>query len=428
MEQSLELLITVVVAAENEEQAVAACTPFVERVDGRIVRAVDCSTEDPGCWAVSVIRSSSETVTKNPSAGLSRAVRVFVRGLATESGYRVACEPPTAWTIIDDQPSVHALVPAGERILVEAWLDRVPLPGEQPQPPPSPIATGSADTSVAAVNQPEEPADKAEVTHALREVREEPIALPVTADPDENPVVAAEPPPAEPIAVELTTVPASEPGLEDPTAIPAAAFEPIALEPEIEDVVLEEPVIEDAILVEGADSMESAPAQPDIEDPEIEVEAVAPEPEPLASLVTEREIPLARLRLWVEVATERAAPAEWQARAVASRIVRTATISDYVQRDGVIGVGMDLGQVDVSPAQAVLAAVSALGRPGWSPMRWDGDTATICWIASPSPDSGVIGLELSCSVPYVEDPMDDMPGTPELLLPEQPNRSERFSF
>jgi hypothetical protein len=47
--------------------------------------------------------------------------------------------------------------------------------------------------------------------------------------------------------------------------------------------------------------------------------------------------------------------------------------------------------------QTVLTAVSALDRPGWSALRWEGETASTTWTANPRPDSGITELELSSS-------------------------------
>jgi hypothetical protein len=101
--------------------------------------------------------------------------------------------------------------------------------------------------------------------------------------------------------------------------------------------------------------------------------------------------------LRVDVATSRAAGAEWQARALASRISRTATLAGITEHDGVLSVLVDLGTTRTPAPQAVLTAVAALDRPGWSALRWEGDTAITTWTAKPRPDSGITELELSSS-------------------------------
>jgi hypothetical protein len=63
--------------------------------------------------------------------------------------------------------------------------------------------------------------------------------------------------------------------------------------------------------------------------------------------------------------------------------------------DGVLSVRMDLGPALAPPPQTVLTAVSALDRSGWTPLRWEGDTASTRWVAEPRPDTGITELELS---------------------------------
>lgn len=116
----LELLITVVLGAEDDGRAREACLPLLQRVGGRIVESGDCSDEEPGCWSVTISRPADSTHT-GPAA-LARAVRTFLRELGSlYSGQRVACEPPAAWAVIDDPELVGELVPGGERLLLEAW-------------------------------------------------------------------------------------------------------------------------------------------------------------------------------------------------------------------------------------------------------------------------------------------------------------------
>jgi hypothetical protein len=104
-----------------------------------------------------------------------------------------------------------------------------------------------------------------------------------------------------------------------------------------------------------------------------------------------------RLTLRVDVATSRAAGAEWQARALASRISRNGTLTGITERDGVLSVLVDLGTTRTPASQTVLTAVSALDRPGWSALRWEGETAITTWTARPRPESGITELELSSS-------------------------------
>lgn len=125
----LELLITVVVEAGDEHSAHAACQALVQRIGGRVVDSVDCSDEEPGCWAVTLSRSCSET--GEHVAGLSRAVRNFMRELGPDyARHRVACEPPTAWTVVDHPDLLNELVNGCERLMVEAWsAAELPAPG-----------------------------------------------------------------------------------------------------------------------------------------------------------------------------------------------------------------------------------------------------------------------------------------------------------
>ncbi|GAA3365411.1 hypothetical protein GCM10020366_65210 [Saccharopolyspora gregorii] len=146
----LELLITVVVGADDDRSARDACRALLHRVGGRIVESGDCSDEEPGCWSVTIGRSAAEPDERPGPAALARAVRNFLRELGPGySGHRVACEPPTAWTVIDEPELLGALVAGGERLLVEAWAGSV-LPGgagagpavddpDEPAPEPEPV-------------------------------------------------------------------------------------------------------------------------------------------------------------------------------------------------------------------------------------------------------------------------------------------------
>jgi hypothetical protein len=328
MDESIELLATVVVAAEDEAAAREACGELCWHVEGQIIESTDCSAEEPGCWSVTISVPTDERATHNMGAPLARAVRRFVRGLGpTVTLPHVSCEPPTAWTVLDDPEALAGLVPGAERLLIEAWCGSDPYRMRAQQP-------------LAQHHQP--------------------------ADPPTD--LAAQPQPA------------VEP---EPTAAPRARHS--HRQP---DRTESEP--------------EPTPAVNDNHEPRPEPEA---RPEPAEQpVVAHRWIPPEdkqsatdgyRLRLRVDVATMRAAGAEWQARAVASRISGAATLTGVTERDGVLSVHVDLGPALASPPQTVLTAVSALDRGGWSPLRWEGDTAITSWTADPPPQSGITGLELS---------------------------------
>jgi hypothetical protein len=256
MDDRVALLVTVVLAAGHEQAARSACAQLMWQVDGRVVETTDCSAEEPGCWSVTMRVPSEERATHNVAAPLARAVRQFVRGLGPDVPLpRVSCEPPTAWTVLDDPDAVTELVAGGERILVEAWYGDDPYPGAEPRPGQEPEATAEQQPSV--------------------------------------------------------------------------------------------------------------------------------------------DGPGCRLTLRVDVATSRPAGAEWQARALASRISRDAILTGISERDGVLSVLVDLGTASTPVPQTVLTAVSALDRPGWSALRWEGDTAITTWTAKPRPETGITELELS---------------------------------
>ena len=262
MDESIELLVTVVVAAEGEEAARDACEQLCWHVEGRIVDSADCSAEEPGCWSVTIGVPTEERATYNVGAPLARAVRRFVRSLGPNQALpRVSCEPPTAWTVLDEPETLAELVPGAERMLIEAWCGADPYRMREREPEPAPV--------------PEQP------THRW---------------------------------------------------IPP----------------------EDKASQDGY-----------------------------------------RLILRVDVATTRYAGAEWQARAVASRISGAATLTGMTERNGVLSVHVDLGPAPSTAPQTVLSAVSALDRAGWTPLRWEGDTAITSWIADPMPSSGITALELS---------------------------------
>ncbi|WP_017973166.1 hypothetical protein [Actinopolyspora halophila] len=121
-EFAVELLTTVVVGAEDEETARGACADLIRRTAGRVVQSVDCSDEEPGCRSVTLARTTSAPASANQAAALSRAVRELLNLLGPGfTGARVSCEPPSAWTVIDDPALVGSLVTRGDRMLVEAW-------------------------------------------------------------------------------------------------------------------------------------------------------------------------------------------------------------------------------------------------------------------------------------------------------------------
>ncbi|MCI2423146.1 hypothetical protein MOQ72_37580 [Saccharopolyspora sp. K220] len=254
----LELLITVVVGADDERSARAACRGLVQRIGGRIVASGDCSDEEPGCWSVTISRACPES--GQHVAGLSRAVRNFLRELGPDyARHRVSCEPPTAWTVVDHPDLVGDLVDGGERLLVEVWAG-------------GSLLLGRSD-----------------------------------ADPDEPP-------------------------------------EPVA--PRISDF-------------------------------------------------DEQGNPRPRLRLRVDVVTERRAGAEWPARAVASRLSPTATVLEYTVDPPLVQVAMDLGPALGDLAEIVLGAVTTLGGNGWSRLQVDEQRAVARWSVAPLPPSGVASIEVS---------------------------------
>lgn len=254
--QDLELLITAVVAADDEQQARAACSALLRQVGGRVVRAIDCSDEEPGCWSVTISRISGERATQNVAGALARAVRTFVRRLGDEFPTpRVACEPPTAWTVLEDPALLDGLVPGAERLLVEAWAG---------------------------------------------------------GDPQQSALAPRE---------------------------------------------------------EGGGS------------------AQRPEPGRVST----------RLSLRVDVVADRSAGAEWQARAVASRVARSGKITRVAPQGHLLSVHIDLGESVNSPTVALHDAVSSLGRSGWSDVAWSDGSGTIRWSATPVPAAGIAALELTAT-------------------------------
>ena len=90
-------------------------------------------------------------------------------------------------------------------------------------------------------------------------------------------------------------------------------------------------------------------------------EPVVPEPVPVEHKT--------RLRLRVDVAVQHPAGAQWQARALASRVTEAATITAVTQGGDGVSVHLDLGRWPQPPQQVVTDAAEALGRPEWSPME-----------------------------------------------------------
>ena len=101
--------------------------------------------------------------------------------------------------------------------------------------------------------------------------------------------------------------------------------------------------------------------------------------------------------LRVDVAADRSAGAEWQARAVASRVARSGKITRVAPHGHVLSVHLDLGSSIDSPTVALLDAVSSLGRSGWTPVEWSGGSAVTRWSATPVPTAGITALELTAT-------------------------------
>jgi hypothetical protein len=331
MDDHVALLVTVVLAAEDEDQARSTCQDLVWQVEGRIVESTDCSSEEPGCWSVTLRVPTEERATHNVAAPLARAVRQFVRGLGREFVMpTVSCEPPTAWTVLDDPVAVQTLAEGAERLLVEAWFGGDPYP---------------------AVDR-------------RRDDATDPEAVPLP------PVSASEPIP--PVFVpDRTNPPQGSPrNPEQPERDPDNEPEP--------------------------DGRQSPPGPvgwtppPATGQPDTSLRRHPPQGDDTPDGGC-------RLTLRVDVATSRASGAEWQARALASRISRTASITGVTEQDGVTSVLVDLGTARTPAPQTVLTAVSALDRPGWSALRWEGETAITTWTAIPRPASGITELELSSS-------------------------------
>lgn len=328
MEDELALLITVVLAAESDQPAREACGQLVRRIDGRIVQSGDCSDEEPGCWSVSISRVNGTRAARTDTRALAETVRGFVHQLGPGfARQRVACDPPAAWTVVDDPELVGQLVPGGERMLVEAWAGTELFPVEHFPIEHSPVEHSPVEhRPVAHRPVAHRPAENSPVEHR-----------PVESSPAENGTGEHRP---------------GGSGLEG-TLGPRAA---------------------ESGRAEGRPLNGSSAATEDADSTD----------------------PAAHLQLWVDVLTDRAAGAEWQARAVASRVTRAAEITEVIDHhDGLVTVGLDLGPALSSPAQAVLDAMSGIGRSGWTPLEWEGASAVTRWVAEPRPETGIAALELT---------------------------------
>jgi hypothetical protein len=295
--EDLELLITAVVAADDERQAHAACAALLRQVGGRVVRAFDCSDEEPGCWSVTISLLSGERATQNVAGALARAVRTVVRRLGDEFPTpRVACEPPTAWTVLEDPALLDGLVPGAERLMVEAW------------------AGGDPQRNSPQRNSPQQ-VDPRQHDPRRNDWRHD--------DPGHD-----------------------DPGHDDPGHDPQGRPD-------------DEPVSDRVI-----------PAEPEA---------------------------ATWLSLRVDVATDRSAGAEWQARAVASRVARSGKITRVAPHGHLLSVHVDLGSSANSPTVALQDAVTSLGRSGWSDVEWSDGSGSTRWSAAPVPPTGIAALELTAT-------------------------------
>ncbi|MEU4738912.1 hypothetical protein AB0G02_00425 [Actinosynnema sp. NPDC023658] len=344
--KDLELLITAVVAADDEQQARAACAALLHHSGGQVVRATDCSDEEPGCWSVTISGVSGERVTQNVAGALARAVRTFVRQLGDEFPTpRVACEPPTAWTVLEDPALLDDLVPGAERLLVEAWA------GGDPQQRP---------------RQDDPPQD-----HPHRDARR----------PDDSP--------AGPHADHPTPDGGHTPR-HHTTDVPPRTDSPRHRTPDPRHRAADDRPNR------AAEDRHRAPDNrpnhtPD--DPHVRPDDTPTPERPTAA----RPEPASRLSLRVDVATDRSAGAEWQARAVASRIARSGKITRVAPRGHLLSVHIDLGSSVNSPTVALHDAVASLGRSGWSEVAWTGGTGSTRWSATPVPPTGIAALELTAT-------------------------------
>lgn len=134
-----------------------------------------------------------------------------------------------------------------------------------------------------------------------------------------------------------------------------------------------------------------APGGPTAEDPDETVPAPLPE----TGGIGEDGRPRPRLRLAVDVVTERRSGAEWPARALATRLSSHVTVLDWSERPPAIRVEMDLGPVLGDLPETVMGAVSTLGGNGWSRLRVRADSAAASWCAAPTPPSGIAAISVS---------------------------------
>lgn len=125
----------------------------------------------------------------------------------------------------------------------------------------------------------------------------------------------------------------------------------------------------------------------------------AAEPEPSAAPAAggdgAAEEPAARLTLLVDVVTDRRSGAEWPARALASRLSRSAEVLGSEAQPPVVRVALDLGSSPGDPAAVVAEAAALLGGSGWSRVRSRESAAVKRWSAAPAPSSGIAAIELA---------------------------------
>ncbi|NUT48048.1 MAG: hypothetical protein HOV94_12175 [Saccharothrix sp.] len=408
--EDLELLITAVVAADDEQQARAACAALLRQVGGLVVRAFDCSDEEPGCWSVTISRLSGERATQNVAGALARAVRTFVRQLGPHFPTpRVACEPPTAWTVLEDPALLDDLVPGAERLLVEAWAGGDPQRGGPTRP--------RQDTSRPEPHRPTTTAEPRDTTAAITEPA---TAESRTADPDDRSPApgpeasvigggrpgepwTANPPDRSPAAHPRDTGTAAT-----GTAITGAGTaasrtgEPWPAEPETGEPETGElrSAESRSAQARSGESWSGESRSGELESGESGTggaEGRSPAgaaPERAKSGAVEEGC---RLSLRVDVATDRVAGAEWQARAVASRITRSGKITRVAPHEHLLSVHIDLGPSDNSPTNALRDAVTSLGRSGWSRVEWSGGSGSIRWSATPAPPAGIAAMELTAT-------------------------------
>jgi hypothetical protein len=129
-ETKLELLVTAVIVADTEHKALAACRPIAHLIGGHVLETRDCSDEEPDCWAVTITRRTPWRDDRPVRLALTEAVRLAAQQLGVHAS-SVACEPPVAWTVLDDPALVNVVGQGVERLLIEAWAigDLIPHRG-----------------------------------------------------------------------------------------------------------------------------------------------------------------------------------------------------------------------------------------------------------------------------------------------------------